>query len=66
MTALHDPRPDVRFNAVRALVQFGPKAKLAVPALVELLNDPNAGVRGSATDSLKAIDPEAAAKAGVK
>jgi hypothetical protein len=31
-----------------------------------LLNDPDADVRGSATNTIKAIDPEAAAKAGVK
>jgi len=45
---------------------FGPDARIAVPALVELLNDPDLEVRGRATNALKAIDPEAAAKAGVK
>ncbi|MGO8928118.1 MAG: HEAT repeat domain-containing protein [Limisphaerales bacterium] len=63
---LHDPQPHVRFGALRALQDFGPNAKLAVPALVELLNDPDADVRGGATNALKQIDPEAAAKAGVK
>jgi HEAT repeat protein len=67
MNALHDPRPDVRINAVRALVQFGPKAKLAVPALVEILSNAQDGMqRSHAEYVLKAIDPEAAAKAGVK
>jgi len=41
-------------------------ASIAVPVLVKLLNDPDALVRRSAANALKAIDPEAAAKAGVK
>jgi HEAT repeat protein len=67
MNALHDPRPDVRINAVRALVQFGPKARLAVPALLEILSTAQDGTqRSHAEYVLKAIDPEAATKAGVK
>jgi HEAT repeat protein len=67
MNALHDPRPDVRFNAVRALVQFGPKARFAVPALLEILSTTQDGTqRSHAEYVLKAIDPEAAARAGVK
>jgi HEAT repeat protein len=34
--------------------------------LVELLNDPQQGIREAATNSLREIDSEAAAKAGVK
>ena len=49
-----------------ALRLFGSDAKTAVPALVDLLKDPDADVRKEAGSALKAIDPEAAAKAGVK
>jgi len=45
---------------------FGPDAQLAIPAVVPLLTDSNFAVRLRAADALKAIDPEAAAKAGVK
>jgi HEAT repeat protein len=38
----------------------------AIAALTEALGDASALVRESATNALKAIDPEAAAKAGVK
>jgi hypothetical protein len=51
---------------------FGPDAKIAVPALVEFLNAPSVNrpydyfSSSLATNALKAIDPEAAAKAGVR
>ena len=65
--ALHDPYASVRFKAVEALRHFGPDAKPAVPALVEYINShDNSPDRWAATKALKAIDPEAAAKAGVK
>jgi HEAT repeats len=63
---LKDTNSDVRLFAARALGQLGSAAKAAVPALVTLLNDPEYFVRLNAGDALKAIDPEAAAKAGVK
>jgi hypothetical protein len=54
-------------DAVRALLEFGPNAKLAVPALVEFLNaDDHSTDRLLVTNALKAIDPEAATRAGVK
>jgi HEAT repeat protein len=67
LNALLDPQPVVRTCAVEALGLFGPNAKLAVPALVEFLNmrDSSTSDRWFATNVLKAIDPEAAAKAGV-
>jgi len=50
----------------RALKLYGPKAKLAVPAMVELLGrEQDPGVRSLITNALEAIDPEAAAKAGI-
>jgi HEAT repeat protein len=51
---------------VSSLAGFGAEAKSAVPALTQALNDPVAVIRTNAAASLKAIDPEAAAKAGVK
>ena len=56
----------VRCAAVRALETFGADAQQAVPALVPMLSDSDEDVRLDATNALKAIDPEAAAKAGVK
>jgi len=56
----------LRLDAIFALAQFGPQAQPAVPKLVELLSDTNWLIRSTATNALRAIDPEAAAKAGVK
>ena len=53
--------------AAWSLGEYGPQAKSAVPALVDLSkNDPALSVRTQAANALKKIDPEAAAKAGVK
>jgi HEAT repeat protein len=71
INSLHDPIPHIPPNAVVALGRFGPEAKLAVPALVEFLNTYTGNspfqyvARSYATNALKAIDPEAAAKAGI-
>lgn len=56
----------VRRNAIWCLGGFGWKAKPAVPALESLLTDYDLDVRVDTTNALKAIDPEAAARAGVK
>jgi HEAT repeat protein len=64
--SLHDPDLSVQLSALASLGDFGPEAKLAVPVLVELLNATDEYVRGDVTNALKAIDPEAAAKAGIK
>jgi HEAT repeat protein len=53
-------------DAIRSLAKFGAQAKPAAPSLVELLDDPEQGIRGAATNALREIDPDAAAKAGVK
>jgi hypothetical protein len=68
MNALHDPNENVQNAAVQQLGWFGPDAKLAVPTLVEFINAPNSDWvdKMNATNALKNIDPEAAAKAGVK
>ena len=64
--SLQDSSIRVRFNAVSSLAGFGSEAKPAVPALAQLLTDPLPSIRTNAANALKAIDPEAAAKAGVK
>ena len=63
---LTDSSPYVRKMSIRNLQAFGADARLAVPALVESLKDQDADVRKCAGEALKAIDPAAAAKAGVK
>ena len=64
--ALNDPVPKVRLFACMALSQQAQEAKPAAPALAKALNDSDSGVRFMAANALKAIDPEAAARAGVK
>ena len=56
----------VRMLAAIGLGYFGTNAQQAVPALVPMLSDPDSQIRGTADADLKAIDPEAAAKAGVQ
>jgi len=46
--------------------EFGADAKIAMPALLKSLSAPDTRMREQATDTLLKIDPEAAAKAGVK
>jgi hypothetical protein len=54
------------YIATWSLGQFGAQAKPAVPILISLLNDPHMSIRSAVTNALKKIDPDAAAKAGVK
>ncbi|MGO8929755.1 MAG: HEAT repeat domain-containing protein [Limisphaerales bacterium] len=61
VASLDDTNSDARGNAAIALMKYGPEAKAAVPALLRTLATNNA-----ASFALKAIDPEAAAQAGVK
>src|SRR5262249_7292742 len=64
--ALKDENLYVRRDAAKALGQFGPEAQDAVPALLERLRDSEPSVRKAAGQSLKRIDPAAAARAGVR
>ena len=62
---------NVRNLAANALTEgvgdkFPEQRKLTIPLFVKLLTDPDADVRGNATNQLKQIDPSAAAKAGIK
>jgi len=66
VTFLSHTNFEVRLCAVEGLGKFGAEAQRAVPELVQTLRDPNGQVRRAANNSLKAIDPEAAARAGVK
>jgi len=53
-------------RALARLSQFGSDAKSAVPKVLGFLDSPQLSLRWEATNCLKTIDPEAAAKAGVK
>jgi HEAT repeat protein len=55
-----------RYMAVRALGRIGAAGKPAVGELLKLLTHPDAMLAAAAAQALKAIDPEAAKKAGVK
>jgi HEAT repeat protein len=63
---LSDPDRNIRALAARSLAGFGTNAQQASLTLVRLLSDPSQPVRAAASNALKAIDPEAAAKAGVE
>ncbi len=63
--------PDVRNEAANYVgenfrKQFLERREQVIPLFVKLLNDPDDYVRMNATNELKQIDPEAAAKAGIK
>jgi hypothetical protein len=67
INALNDPDPLIRTAALMALQGLGANAKPAVPVIVEFLSNAQSGVEWTyASNALKAIDSESAAKAGVK
>jgi hypothetical protein len=55
---LRSPRVEVRWRAVKGLGEHRTSARSALPALTELLGDPDALVRATASDALRSIDPE--------
>jgi HEAT repeat protein len=59
VSALDDPRAEVRGRAAWALGEIGPEARAAVPGLVELARDAEVGWQ--AIDALGKIGPEARA-----
>jgi HEAT repeat protein len=65
-SGLQDPERKVRQHAAAYLAEFGPLAKDAVPGLLQAVKDNDRFVRQQAANALKRIDPEAAAKAGVR
>jgi HEAT repeat protein len=65
--ALNDPDLQILTAALMALQGLGANAKPAVPVIVEFLSNAQSGVEWTyASNALKAIDSESAAKAGVK
>ena len=66
VNSLKDTDDEVRFTAAIGIAWFGDDARQAVPAMLPLLNDSNSAVREAVSVTLEFIDPEAAAKAGVK
>jgi len=66
MTTLGSTNAQARFGAMYGIGWFGTNALCAAPLLQEALRDRDVTIRDGATASLKQIDPEAAAKAGVK
>jgi HEAT repeat protein len=67
ITCLNDPKSDLRTEAAEALAGWGKQSQAAVPRLIQLLDDrSDRDLMAAVPEALKKIDPEAAAKAGVK
>jgi HEAT repeat protein len=64
--SLRDPDVFVRAQAATALGEFGTNAKPAAAVLIELLHEQNQDATNAASKAIKQIDPEAAARAGVR
>jgi hypothetical protein len=58
--------PSSQYCSLIVLANIGPSAKDAVPSLLQWVTNADGAVRLSATNALLLIDPEAAAKAGIK
>ncbi len=65
LTLLGSSNLNVRAKSLWALRGFGPAAKPAVPQLVRALQDHDHWFKREATNTLREIDPEAAALAGI-
>jgi HEAT repeat protein len=66
VAALHDPAPNLVGNAVVILGDYGPDAKAAIPALLELSKTNNAVLKDQTKWALRNIDRETADKAGLR
>jgi HEAT repeat protein len=64
--ANEDGSNESRLLAITVLGGIGPPAKQAVPSLLQWASNTNADLRINALNSLRHIDPEAAAKAGTR
>jgi hypothetical protein len=60
-----DTEPIIKRLILAYAERAGPKAKVAIPELEDLLRHRDAGVRVAATNALVKVDPEAAVKAGI-
>jgi hypothetical protein len=56
--ALHSTNDFVRFDAARSLMEVGPPARAAVPALLQCLTDPDWAIRSMASNALHSIASE--------
>jgi HEAT repeat protein len=63
--ALDDEIWNVRSGAVWALGRMGTRAKSAIPVILPMLQDEHSTVRYNAAHAIRAIDSEAATKAGL-
>jgi len=63
---LEDPQDEVPVAAVEALGEFGSLSRSAIPKMLPLLKQPDKDLQRALRIALKQIDPEEAAKAGVK
>lgn len=66
VVTLKDGSTDQRLQIIHTLRDMGADAKEFVPNLLAILNDADPQIRAAAEEALKKIDPDAAAKAGVK
>ena len=62
VSALTNQNVGVRYTCIYALGQFGPTSSNAIARLTALLQDPDQNVRQFATNSIKRIAPDLAAK----
>ena len=69
IAALTDNYIGVRITVWEALGNHGPAAKAAIPGLIKAMKSDgryNGSIREKAANALRKIDPDAAAKAGVR
>jgi HEAT repeat protein len=64
--AASDTEVQIQLFSANALGQFGPEARLAVPLLAALLQDPHSYIRFHASNALQLIESSPAAGAGTK
>ncbi len=55
-----------RYRGIRVLAEMGPKARVAIPALLQIVQEKDAFIQSAAGKLLMYIDPAAARKAGIK
>jgi HEAT repeat protein len=64
--ALQSKTFGIRLPSVKALGNFGPEASVAIPALLELLDDRSELMREAARSALAKIDPQSKGNAPPK
>jgi HEAT repeat protein len=66
VAVLHDNQGKIDWNLYEVLCEMGPAAKETLPPLLQVIQESDVESYRLAVDALKRIDPEAAAKAGVR